>query len=95
VEEARSFFREEAVAEGSDDPLQPIAAIPLRIQEESIGVLAVYRLFVHKEAFAPLDYQLFSMLAEHAAGALFSSRLYEESERKQKTYRGFMDLLLK
>ncbi len=95
VEEGRSSFSEDAVAEGSDDPLKPIAAIPLRIHEQPIGVLAIYRLFVHKESFNPLDYQLFSMLAEHAAGALFSSRIYEESERKQKTYRGFMDLLLK
>lgn len=35
------------------------------------------------------------MMAEHAATALFSSNLYEESERKRETYRGFMDLLLK
>jgi hypothetical protein len=35
------------------------------------------------------------MMAEHAATAIFSSSLYEESERKRETYRGVMDLLLK
>jgi len=90
-----SFFTDGPVAAGSDDPLAPLAAVPLRIQGETLGVLAIYRLFIQKERFAPVDYQLFSMLAEHAATALFSSSLYEASERKRKTYRGLMDLLLK
>jgi len=89
-----SYFTEGSVVEGSDDPLQPLAAIPLNIHGNTTGVLAVYRLFIQKEKFDPVDYQLFSMLAEHAATALFSASLYEVSERKRETYRGFMDLLL-
>ena len=91
----QSHFQEGSVVAGSDDPLAPIAAIPLLIHEQAMGVLAVYRLFIQKERFEAVDYQLFSMLAEHAATALFSATLYEESERKRQTYRGFMDLLLK
>lgn len=90
----QSYFREGSVVEGSDDPLAPLAAIPLNIQGRLMGILAVYRLFIQKERFEPIDYQLFSMLAEHAATALFSSSLYEVSERKRETYKGFMDLLL-
>jgi hypothetical protein len=60
-----------------------------------MGVLAIYHLFVQKEKFEQVDYQLFSMMAEHAATALFSSSLYSASERKRETYKGFMDLLLK
>ena len=90
-----SFFEEGSVVAGSDDPLRPLAAIPLKIHGRTLGVLAVYRLFIQKERFEPLDYQLFSMLAEHAATAIFSASLYERSERKRETYRGFMDLLLK
>ncbi len=89
-----SYFTEGSVIEGCDDPLQPLAAIPLNIHGNTTGVLAVYRLFIQKEKFEPIDYQLFSMLAEHAATALFSASLYEVSERKRETYRGFMDLLL-
>jgi CheY-like chemotaxis protein/FtsZ-binding cell division protein ZapB len=90
-----SYFQEGSVSEGSDDPRVPLAAIPLMIHGESMGVLAIYRLFIQKESFQQVDFQLFSMMAEHAATALFSSTLYEESERKRQTYRGFMDLILK
>ena len=37
--------------------------------------------------------ELFSMLAGHAATALFSSKLYSQSERKLTTIQSFLDLL--
>lgn len=88
------YYRSGSVKEGSDDPLDPIAAIPLKIHGEPMGLLAIYHLLIQKEEFQQVDYQLFSMLAEHAATALFSATLYEASERKQKTYKSFMELLL-
>ena len=90
-----NYFVEGALGEGSDDLLQPIVAIPLMIQGKMIGVLAIYRLFIQKEQLDSIDYQLFSMLGEHAATALFSSTLYSRSERKRQTYQGFVDLLIK
>ncbi|BCR06732.1 hypothetical protein DESUT3_38010 [Desulfuromonas versatilis] len=90
-----TFLLEGSVVQGSDDPAAPLAAVPLKIHDQTTGVLAIYRLFVQKEKFAPVDHQLFSMMAEHAATALFSSGLYEASERKRETYKGFVDLLLK
>lgn len=95
VHRGESYYQEGSVVEGSDDLQAPLAVIPLRIHEQTTGVLAIYRLFVQKERFEVVDFQLFSMMAEHAATAIFSSTLYEESERKRQTYRGFMDLLLK
>ena len=89
------FLVEGSVVEGSDDPMKPMAAIPLVIHGEVTGVLAIYSLLIQKEKFETIDYQLFSMMAEHAATAIFSSSLYEASERKRETYRGVMDLLLK
>jgi CheY-like chemotaxis protein len=93
--EQESFFVEGSVVAGSEDPLQPLAAIPLVIHGDVIGILTIYRLLVQKEKFEAIDFHLFSMMAEHAATALFSSGLYEKSERKMETYRGMMDLLLK
>ncbi len=90
-----NYFQDGPLNEGSDDLLHPIVAIPLIIQGQMIGVLAIYRLFIQKEQLASIDYQLFSMLGEHAATALFSSSLYARSERKRQTYQGFVDLLLK
>ena len=95
VDDQDIFLIDGSVVEGSDDPQKPLAAIPLIIHGEVTGVLVIYRLLVQKEKFETIDYQLFSMMAEHAATAIFSSSLYEESERKRETYRGVMDLLLK
>lgn len=73
----------------------PIACIPLKIKERTIGVIAIYKLLIQKERFTELDYELFTLLAGHAATALFSAKLYTESERKLSTIQGFIDLLTK
>lgn len=90
-----NYFFKGSVGSGSDDILSPIVAIPLLINNQMLGILAIYRLFIQKEQLESIDYQLFSMLGEHAASALFSSTLYGKSERKRQTYQGFVDLLLK
>jgi transcriptional regulator with GAF, ATPase, and Fis domain len=71
----------------------PIVVIPLKIKEHGIGVIAIYKLLVQKEAFSNVDYELFTMLAGHAATAIFSSKLYSQSERKLTTIQSFLDLL--
>ncbi len=73
----------------------PIACIPLKIKEHTIGVIAIYKLLMQKEQFTDLDYELFTLLAGHAATAIFSSKLYTESERKLSTIQGFIELLTK
>ena len=95
AEKGETYFYSGSVSDGSDDIHAPIAAIPLIIQGQMIGLLAIYRLFIQKEQLESIDYQLFSMLGEHAATALFSSTLYGRSERKRQTYQGVVDLLLK
>lgn len=90
-----NYFCQGSVSEGSDDILAPIVAIPLMIHGQMIGLLSIYRLFIQKEQLESIDYQLFSMLGEHAATSLFSSTLYSRSERKRQTYQGVVDLLLK
>jgi hypothetical protein len=95
AEKSENYFYDGPISEGSDDILAPIVAIPLIIHGQMIGMLAIYRLFIQKEQLESIDYQLFSMLGEHAASALFSSTLYGHSERKRQTYQGFVDLLLK
>lgn len=76
------------------DPLYPIVCIPLKIKEHILGVIAVFSLLEQKkEKLTRIDYELFSMLAGHAATAIFSSRLYSQSERKLSTIHGFISLL--
>jgi transcriptional regulator with GAF, ATPase, and Fis domain len=77
------------------DFASPMVCIPLKIKEHVIGVLSVYKLLMQKTEFAPVDYELFTLLAGQAATAIFSSRLYSDSERKLSTIQGFIDLLTK
>ena len=74
---------------------KPIVCIPLKIKEHVIGVIVIYTLLVQKDQFTNVDYELFTLLAGHAATAVFSSRLYSDSERKLSTIQGFIDLLTK
>lgn len=77
------------------DLSHPMVCIPLKIKEHVIGVIVIYKLLIQKSQFAEVDYELFTLLAGHAATAIFSSKLYSESERKLSTIQGFIDLLTK
>ena len=50
---------------------RPIAAVPLKIKEHVIGLIAMYKLLHQKTAFSAVDYELFMLLAAHAATAIF------------------------
>jgi nitrate/nitrite-specific signal transduction histidine kinase len=78
-----------------DDVGQPVVCIPLRVEDKPIGAIAIHRLLSQKDGFTALDHELFTLLAGHAATAIFASRLYAQSERKLSTIQGFIDLLTK
>lgn len=80
--------------EPSADLSQPMVVIPLHIQKQPIGVIAIFSLLQQKEGFTALDHELFNLLGGHAATSLFAARLYSESERKLNTIQGFLDLLV-
>jgi len=72
---------------------KPVAAIPLKIKESVIGVISINKLLVQKTHFTTMDYELFTLLAGHAATAVFSAKLYSTSARKLTTLQGFLDML--
>lgn len=73
---------------------RPIACIPLMIKKHLIGIIVIYKLLIQKqEGFTNIDYELFSLLAGHAATAIYSSKLYSNVERKLNTIESFMELL--
>jgi len=72
----------------------PIVCIPLKVNDRVIGVIAIFALLEQKKKkLTRVDFELFSMLAGHAATAIFSAKLYSQSERKLSTIQGFIDLL--
>lgn len=88
-----SYYINQDVQGGKVTLDKPLAAIPLKIKEHVIGLIAIYKLLQQKDSFTAVDYELFSLLAAHAATAIFASKLYSQSERKLNTIQSFLDLL--
>jgi nitrate/nitrite-specific signal transduction histidine kinase len=88
-----SYYVNQDVEGGAITLEKPLAAVPLKIKEHVIGLIAIYKLLQQKDSFSAVDYELFSLLAAHAATAIFSSKLYSQSERKLNTIQSFLDLL--
>lgn len=82
-------------AAAPEDLAHPLVCVPLRVQERPIGAIAIHKLLQQKDGFTPLDHELFTLLAGHAATAVFAARLHSQSERKLNTIQGFIDLLTK
>lgn len=93
AKEGESYFAENLTLKKEFNPEDPIVCIPLKIKEHVIGVISIYSLLTQKTGFTNMDYELFNLLAGHAATAIFSSKLYTQSERKLTTIQSFLDLL--
>ncbi|MGO8999642.1 MAG: GAF domain-containing protein [Polyangiaceae bacterium] len=70
----------------------PAACLPMRIEERAVGVIAVYELLPQKERFVAVDFELFKMLAAHAATALVGAMLYAHADGKLPGVDVFRDL---
>ncbi len=90
-----NFFKEVLPSDARINPLDPAVCIPLKIKDTIIGVIVIYKLLQQKQSFTPLDHELFTLLAGHAATAIFSSKMYSELQRKHHTIQGFINLLTK
>ncbi len=75
-------------------PNHPIVCIPLKIHNDVIGIIAIFDLFEQKKKhLTQVDHELFSMMAGHAATAIFSATLYARSQRTLSTIKGFIGLM--
>ena len=52
------------------------ACIPLKLDEQVTGVIAIFRLLQQKDGFGSVDYDLFELLSNHAAVALYTASLH-------------------
>jgi nitrate/nitrite-specific signal transduction histidine kinase len=91
--EGDSYFADDISYSEELDFEKPMVCIPLKIKEHVIGVIVIYSLLMQKDNFTNVDFELFNLLAGHAATAIFSSKLYTQSERKLTTIQGFLQLL--
>ena len=54
---------------------EPLACIPMVLQEETIGVIVIYEFFEQKQEFVDIDFEFFKLLAVHSASAIVGSGL--------------------
>ena len=71
---------------------KPPAVFPLQIDDNIVGVVAIFRSFAQKTKFSTVDFELFKLLGQHAAAALMSSGLFAQAERKLPGSEAFGDL---
>lgn len=88
LEEGNEYFR----GEGEDGP--HLACTPLKVHDRVVGAISIQKLMDQKKGgFSPIDHELLSLLADHAATALVSANLFSRTERKLKTVESFIELL--
>lgn len=90
-----NYSRTDLAVPTSDDLLDPLLAVPLVTRGQPVGVLAFYQWLDPAAAPDALRRQVLTLVAEHAASALFYSLLYARSERKRRTYQNVVDLLIR
>ena len=93
AKEGESYFAPDITKGGDVAMGLPIVCIALKIKEHVIGAIAIFSLLTQKDGFSNMDYELFNLLAGHAATAIFSARLFTQSERKLTTIQSFLELL--
>ncbi|MBX3181268.1 MAG: GAF domain-containing protein [Polyangiaceae bacterium] len=70
----------------------PPAVIPLRLDDEAVGVICVFATLAQKTRFVTIDFELFKLLGQHAAGALICASLQAESGHRRPNLEAFIDL---
>jgi hypothetical protein len=74
------FLREPPPNNTTAAPSSITACIPLKVDGNVIGVIAIFRMLPQKQSIAFVDRELFSLLGSHAAMALYCSGLQQRAK---------------
>jgi len=75
-----------ALRHGSVD--RPLALVPLKVEDQVVGVLAIFSALEQKSHFMPVDFELMKLLGSHAGLALMCARLYADVGYKSPSFDG-------
>jgi hypothetical protein len=94
---ATAFSSGTALIDGENDPSKgtfgaPAAIVPLSVDDQVVGVIAVFSTLAQKERFDTVDFELFKLLGQHAAAALVGASLFASAGRKLPGLEAFLDL---
>lgn len=90
-------FRSGSAAVIEGDPSKgttksPAAVLPLTVDDQAVGVIAIFSTLSQKTRFDTIDFELFKLLGQHAAAALVGASLFAQAERKVPGLEAFIDL---
>jgi hypothetical protein len=71
TETGQPFVSGQADLKGSGAEEHLSACIPLKLDDNVIGAIGIFRLLPQKSGFEPIDLELFDLLGSHAATALY------------------------
>jgi len=69
------------VAEG-DVTSRPVACLPIRVEDRTVGAIVVYDLLAQKTALVTVDRELFKLLGAHAGATIFAAYLYTSGDTR-------------
>lgn len=93
VLEGKKYYMADTLEQDDITPETPLLVIPLNFRDRPLGAIALYRLLSHKQELREVDYALFDYLATHAAMALHSAKLYNESELRVSKMKSFLNMM--
>jgi nitrate/nitrite-specific signal transduction histidine kinase len=64
-----------------DDQHSPIVCVPIRLDGQTVGLLAIYRLLVQKSGLSSLDHELLDLLTSQAAAAFIGADAFRRQQR--------------
>lgn len=73
AETGQLYVADGAPADGREATLT--ACIPLKLDERVVGAIAMFKLLPQKNGLASVDFEMFDLLASHAASALYCTRI--------------------
>ena len=80
--------------QGKGNPDDPLACIPLSIDNQLVGMIVIFSLLAQKQGhFDRADMEMFELLAAHAAAAIAAASLYARAESRLKTVEGYISVL--
>ncbi len=71
---------------------KPVALIPLRFDDRVLGVLAIFQTLEQKNAFIPVDRELFKLLGAQAMTALIAATYITEHKKEPPSLAHLFDL---
>jgi GAF domain-containing protein len=71
----------------------PVAVLPLSVEDQVVGVIVIERLLPHKQAWAHVDRELFTLLSSRGAVALLAANLYTRESGPRAALRDVFEQL--